>query len=701
MADVNETVLLKFEIDNSDTQKKLIATSKSLLDNKQAASELSKEYKNGKITQEQFIVENQRLQNTIKKEQQEVSTLNRLIQSESNSRNALKARISLLANEYDNLNTKTAEGTKRAKELESELKSLNEEINDSSKKAGLFKDQIGNYPKSFSEATEQIKIQGMSVKDLAGNFASLLNPVTATVAVIGALGAAYARSTIGAKDLSFASNELGEVTTILTNKFAGLISSAEDGEGALTKLLNFGLKRFANQTILGNALKLVGLDLNRIVDQAKEAALALERIEDLERLLLEIRARNNDRLEENQELLTEINQEQTTYNKKVEDAQKIISNLKANENDLLSIEKAELQLLQGRLDKNKEDETLQTQVLQKKLDIADIEKQTTKQVEKTQKLLDNINEAEAKRIEQQKQKVALFTAEAEAFVKAADEKFLASMSNATAATFGENTDTQSPTELDAASGRRRTALEKLRSDPKEEERNQKASNDVLREIFGERADLFIGDANIVVDTNNIKKKSNEDYIASIGSSFNQLAGLFRKGSDAQKAFALASIFADEAKAIASLTASSAANPENAVTFGAAGIAQYAAGITQILSGIAAAIAILNENSTGFYDGGFTGFGGKYEPAGIVHKGEVVWSQQDVSMAGGPMAANAMRPTFKGYADGGFVTNRSTENVNTTLIMANALKYMPRPVVDVREFTRVQDNLNNKVDYTRL
>ncbi|OUS52991.1 phage tail tape measure protein [Shewanella sp. SACH] len=58
--------------------------------------------------------------------------------------------------------------------------------------------------------------------------------------------------------------------------------------------------------------------------------------------------------------------------------------------------------------------------------------------------------------------------------------------------------------------------------------------------------------------------------------------------------------------------------------------------------------------TGFSSGGFTGFGGKYEPAGIVHKGEVVWSQRDVAAAGGVSTVEAMRKGNKGYANGGIV-----------------------------------------------
>ena len=55
---------------------------------------------------------------------------------------------------------------------------------------------------------------------------------------------------------------------------------------------------------------------------------------------------------------------------------------------------------------------------------------------------------------------------------------------------------------------------------------------------------------------------------------------------------------------------------------------------------------------GFASGGYTGAGGKYEPAGIVHKGEVVFSQRDVRNHGGVAAVERLR--LRGYADGGVI-----------------------------------------------
>ncbi|KMO31310.1 hypothetical protein VQ03_27340 [Methylobacterium tarhaniae] len=68
----------------------------------------------------------------------------------------------------------------------------------------------------------------------------------------------------------------------------------------------------------------------------------------------------------------------------------------------------------------------------------------------------------------------------------------------------------------------------------------------------------------------------------------------------------------------------------------------------------AAAAAPGAYGPGFSDGGWTGPGSRLEAAGIVHRGEVVWSQDDVKRWGGPGVVDAMRRGTRGYADGGIV-----------------------------------------------
>ena len=60
-------------------------------------------------------------------------------------------------------------------------------------------------------------------------------------------------------------------------------------------------------------------------------------------------------------------------------------------------------------------------------------------------------------------------------------------------------------------------------------------------------------------------------------------------------------------------------------------------------------------AAGFSTGGYTGPGGKYEAAGVVHRGEVVFSQDDIARLGGVRAVEAIRTgEMPGYATGGAV-----------------------------------------------
>lgn len=61
-------------------------------------------------------------------------------------------------------------------------------------------------------------------------------------------------------------------------------------------------------------------------------------------------------------------------------------------------------------------------------------------------------------------------------------------------------------------------------------------------------------------------------------------------------------------------------------------------------------AVPSYRPSGFDGGGFTGHGGKYEPAGVVHRGEFVFTKEATSRIG---VSNLYR-MMKGYASGGYV-----------------------------------------------
>ena len=89
-------------------------------------------------------------------------------------------------------------------------------------------------------------------------------------------------------------------------------------------------------------------------------------------------------------------------------------------------------------------------------------------------------------------------------------------------------------------------------------------------------------------------------------------------------------------------------------------------------------AIGSAMSNGHSDGGYTGHGGKYEPAGIVHKGEYVLSQENLRALGGVSAVENLLHRAKGYSSGGLVGG----GVNTVGLRASLSAVTAAPVINI-------------------
>jgi tape measure domain-containing protein len=111
-------------------------------------------------------------------------------------------------------------------------------------------------------------------------------------------------------------------------------------------------------------------------------------------------------------------------------------------------------------------------------------------------------------------------------------------------------------------------------------------------------------------------------------------------------------------------------------------------------GYASVGMIAAQTIAGFSEGGYTGHGGKYDPAGIVHKGEVVFSQADIARLGGVGVVEAMRKGQKGYSDGGVVGSPKLVNFKMGEIKQQA------PVINIHNAppgTTATQNSDGSVD----
>lgn len=120
---------------------------------------------------------------------------------------------------------------------------------------------------------------------------------------------------------------------------------------------------------------------------------------------------------------------------------------------------------------------------------------------------------------------------------------------------------------------------------------------------------------------------------------------------AQKAFAVAqamlNIPAAYSKAFDAVVGTPYIGPYIAPAVGAAAAALQ----------VAQAASMKSVNMKGFFGGGYTGHGGKYDPAGIVHKGEGVLTQEEIKALGGPQGFEDLRKSIRrGYATGGLVAD---------------------------------------------
>jgi hypothetical protein len=201
------------------------------------------------------------------------------------------------------------------------------------------------------------------------------------------------------------------------------------------------------------------------------------------------------------------------------------------------------------------------------------------------------------------------------------------------------------------------------------------------------------DAQNYVDAQNAKIEANaafKESIATVGDALGAFSQAVGANSAASKALALSQALINTYLGVTEILKTPSVLPEPA-----ASIQRTASIATVLATGLGAVSRI-----RGFSDGGYTGPGGKYEPAGVVHRGEYVLPQEVVRSIGvGNLDAlrsmfTSSTPGRGSYATGGMVTaSIPASSTFAAQQAAQAATMVLQPVLPIESLRMVEQRVS--------
>ena len=443
-----------------------------------------------------------------------------------------------------------------------------------------------------------------------------------------------------------------------------LTGDAEEAE-ALTK----ELEEVQNEIIEANkvierATQEMTEDFNDVVDAIGEAieetaayADAMVELEKREQALTKARreqeVQNAKSLAQLESLKVIRDDESKSIDERI-DANNKLAQIEANRvNQALSLTQKELQLLKDRAALEGEGTEILDQITEKEIELAELRNENAgiraEQITNDVALRKEAFDKEAALIENQLNKNSILEEDA---VKLADAKIKAEeakLEKLKELGLQENQiflDQQNALEV------ARLEAEKARRDAKKEQDEKDA-----KEAEEKRKKELEDEKKLAKQKEEIEKTYQENKAAIIDGGFELALDIAKEGSKEaaaiQKVAALTQLGLDTAQAISSLTKASEANPLNGATFGAAGIAQFAAGAIRIAGNIAKAAKLLKAPAPDV-DGGSAGGGGATAPSPEV--------EREVEFAGVSAGAERFGAPVRAYVTEAEIT-QSQNNIN--------------------------------------
>jgi hypothetical protein len=358
MAEEKDTIILDFQINTGEAVSELEKSRKAIIQLKEEQAELNKQYKSGQKDIEEYAKDSVRLEQSLKKETATYNNLNKVVNTVSNSLEAQRLKLSQLVAERNKVDRSTAEGVKKFNDLNKSIKELNDTIKESEQAGGDFRRNVGNYSSAVEGFATNVQIGGTSIADLTGKMTAFLNPATAASGIVAGLGALYASSAAGAKDLEFAQAQLSQSFKTLSNDLADLLGADGDGGGLLSK---FAFQ--INRTLFGISS----------ATQGALSAAAQKTLKELEITELEAQRFAKKALDRSEQLRRDRDDDTKSFQERLKAASGVEAEINAREEALVEVQNKRLKALQSLLALDKNNLDLKKEIKQVEFEISDIQ----------------------------------------------------------------------------------------------------------------------------------------------------------------------------------------------------------------------------------------------------------------------------------------------------------------------------------------
>ncbi len=700
MAEANK-VIIDVQLNNEEARKRSAQLTAELVKLRQQLAEQTKALKASNGENKEAAQSVADLNNRIKATSDELRRSAKETRATSNSVEALEVKIAELNAEFRTLDTSTEEGAKRFAELTVELNDARGAYNSLKKEAGDFSSNIGRYTESILAAVDATSLFGGGLGDTINGFkgmhegigemikglggvrtAMLAIPIAALLIALKALFDLFTMGKAGSEFMTRAMGALSGVMSELTKRgialgealYYLLSGDLEKATEKATQATNGFAKSLEGAARAGaNAAERLKAYSNQVLDYNLQVAKATAEAEKARRMRDEAEGKSlakslefNRKVVEEEEkryqaqrlaILTQQRalklqlESEASYEKQMELKRELLQlDIELfNASEDYEGRRTEAGVFAVQVEKEAAAARLEVEkkLIEQKLIFVGEESLRAKdlrlqvlEIEEKQALLlleEGAAERQAVTIEYQNKRLEL--------EKEYSDRLNAQTREANAEAIEE--DDRLTEELIANRGEVLSFEELMlaESASMRKDANEKYNEEIAAQIEAEKQALAEREA--IAKAEDDIQKARLSIAESVSDGLIQLFGEESSAGKAalviKKALAIAELTMNVQKEVSGIWAQAGAippplGPIYGATATAASVLRYTTGLATV-AGIQ------------FARGGYTGDGGKYEPAGTVHKGEFVFSKE-ATRAIGVGNLTAMHNKAKGYADGG-------------------------------------------------